>query len=70
MSACTGQLHAGVTAHAPSRPFTCGHRRTSAARAVTCLQCESSERPNLSCGGPTSRAVAPPRQALQQRIAA
>eukprot|EP00966_Prymnesium_polylepis_P145132 3351456-Prymnesium_polylepis.1 len=35
---------------APSRPSTCGHRRTCAARAVMCLECESSERPNLSCG--------------------
>eukprot|EP00966_Prymnesium_polylepis_P112578 2604677-Prymnesium_polylepis.1 len=33
---------------APSRQFTCGHRRTSAARAVRCLECGSSERPNLS----------------------
>eukprot|EP00966_Prymnesium_polylepis_P159124 3677471-Prymnesium_polylepis.1 len=35
---------------APRRPFTCGHRRTSAARAARCLECESSGRPNLSCG--------------------
>jgi hypothetical protein len=49
MSACTGQLHAGVTAHA-TPAITCGHRRTSAARAARCLECESSERPNLSCG--------------------
>eukprot|EP00966_Prymnesium_polylepis_P056092 1297794-Prymnesium_polylepis.1 len=34
----------------PNRPFTCGHRRMSAARAARCVECESSERPNLSCG--------------------